>query len=76
MGNMRKEIKNAVMLFGLFQVVNFISIQTGKEIQALLHFCLGIIAALAFMELIIGLLSDSIYHKVRNFKRSRIPFSR
>ena len=75
MGNMRKEIKNAVMLFALFQVVNFISILTGNEIQVL-HFCLGIIAALAFMELIIGLLSDSIYHKVRNFKRNRIPFSR
>ncbi|MFH5836763.1 hypothetical protein ACHAL6_11895 [Proteiniclasticum sp. C24MP] len=69
MGNTRKELKNAVMFFALFQVVNFISIQTGREIRAL-HFLLGIIAGLAFSELMIGLLSDSVYHRIRSFKKN------
>lgn len=73
MKNMRKEIKNAIMLFALFNTINFITIVIGKEILAL-HFCCGVFAGLAFTEIIIGLLPESIYLKVKNFKKNYISF--
>ena len=69
----RKEIRTAVLLFALFQVVYFISMQLGEEIRAV-HFALGIIAGLAFSALLIGLLSDSVYQRLKNFKKRILPF--
>lgn len=67
--NMRKEIKIGVILFAIFNVLNFIAIEIGTEIIPL-HFCLGGLAALAFAEIIIGLLPESIYLKVKNCKNT------
>ena len=70
---MRKEIKNSVILFAVFNVLNFITIVIGKEILVL-HFCRGIMAGLAFIQVIIGVLPESIYLKVKSFKKNCIPF--
>jgi len=71
--NMRKEIKNGVLLFTLFNIINLIIIVIGKEI-VVLHFCRGVLAGLAFTQVIIGMLPESIYLKVKSFKKNCIPF--
>lgn len=73
MKNSRKEIQTAVLLFALFQIVHFIFMQLGEEFRAV-HFALGIIAGLAFSALLIGLLSDSVYQRLKNFKKRIHPF--
>ena len=61
------------MLFAIFNVVNFITNEIGTEILVL-HFCLGGLAGLAFVEIIIGLLPQSIYLKINNCKKNCISF--
>jgi len=73
--NMKKEMRNAVILFTVFNIINFITIVIGKEI-AILHFIRGGLAGLAFTQVIIGLLPESTYVKLKNFKNSSIPFTR
>lgn len=71
--NMRKEIKIGLAFFVLFSILNFISNEIGAEIP-ILHFGRGILVGLAFAEIIIGLLPESIYLKTKNFKKSYIQF--
>lgn len=72
--DMRKEIKNGVLFFSLFNIINLINIVIGKDIP-ILHFCCGVLAVLAFLQVIIGLLPESIYHEfveICNFKKATI----
>lgn len=71
--NIRKEIKIGALIFAIFNVVNFIANEIGREILVL-HLCLGGLAGLAFAEVIIGLLPEMIYLKVKNYKKKFIPF--
>lgn len=71
--NMRKEIKIGILFFAIFNILNLIANVIGKEILAL-HFFRGGFAALALVEIIIGLLPESIYLKVKNSKKNFILF--
>lgn len=71
--NMRKETKIGFLIFAIFNIVNFITNEIGREIP-ILHFCLGGLAGLAFAALIIGLLPESIYLKIKDYKKSCVLF--
>jgi len=68
---MRKEIKIGILLFAIFNVVNLITNEVGTKF-AVLHFLLGGLAGLAFAEIIIGLLPESIYLSLKNHKKNGI----
>ena len=70
--NMRKEIRIGVLIFAVYNIIYLITKVIDTEI-VVLHFCLGGLAGLAFVEIIIGLLPESIYFKIKNFKK-KIPF--
>lgn len=65
----RKEIRNAVIIFSLFNLVNLIVLFIGQEIS-ILHFVRGALAGMAFVEVLIGLLPESAYLSIKNFKKT------
>lgn len=67
----RKEIKIGIFLFTIFNVINFITDQIGTEIFVF-ELLLGGIAGVAFAEIIIGSLPETIYVKLKNFKKNII----
>lgn len=67
----RKEIKIGIFLFTIFNVINFITDQIGTEIYVF-ELLLGGIAGVAFAEIIIGSLPETIYVKLKNFKKNII----
>lgn len=67
----RKEIKIGIFLFTIFNVINFITDQIGTEIF-IFELLLGGIAGVAFAEIIIGSLPETIYVKLKNFKKNII----
>lgn len=72
---MRKETKIGILLLAIFNVINLITNEIGTEIVAL-HFLLGGLAGLALAEFIIGLLPETAYTGLKNWKKSFIPFKR
>ena len=68
--NMRKETKIGLLLFAIFNILNFITKEVGTEMP-ILHFCLGVLTGLAFLYIIIGLLPESNYLKLRRFKKGK-----
>lgn len=67
----RNEIKIGIFLFTIFNVINFITDQIGTE-TFVFELLLGGIAGMAFAEIIIGLLPETIYVKLKNFKKNII----
>jgi hypothetical protein len=72
-GKMRKETKIGLLILAIFYVLNLITKEIGEEIFVL-HFLLGGLVGLAFAEMVIGLLPESIYLKIKNFKKKCNPF--
>lgn len=70
---MRKETKIGLLLFAIFNVVHLITNEIGPEI-VVLHFILGGLVGLALAEIIIGLLPESAYFRLKKFKKNIIPF--
>lgn len=73
--NMRKELKIGILIFAIFNVINFIIRDFVPEIPVL-HFFLGGFVALAFAEIIIGILPEPTYLKLKHFKNSIKPFKK
>ncbi|MDZ5724414.1 hypothetical protein [Acetobacterium sp. K1/6] len=65
--NMRKELKIGILLFAIFNLINFFSKNMLPEMPAL-HFILGGLVGLALCQIIIGILPESTYLKLKNFK--------
>jgi len=72
---MRKELKIGILLFAIFNVINLIVRDFVPEIPVL-HFFLGGFAALAFAEIIIGILPEPTYFKLKHFKNIIKPFKK
>lgn len=68
-GNMRKETRIGLLLIAIFNLVNFITNELGTKVPVL-HFCLGGLAGLAFMELIMGMLPEAVYYKIKSYKKN------
>ncbi|WP_373482196.1 hypothetical protein [Acetobacterium sp.] len=66
---MRKELKIGLLLFAIFNLINFIIKNLLPEIPVL-HFILGGLAGLALCQIIIGILPAATYLKLKNFKRN------
>ena len=58
--DVRKEIKTGVLLFTVFNLLNFISDHLGADYSAI-HFMLGMIAGLAFAHILVGILPEPVY---------------
>lgn len=67
----RNEIKIGIFLFTIFNVIHFVTDQIGTE-TFVFELLLGGIAGMAFAEIIIGLLPETIYVKLKNFKKNII----
>lgn len=67
---MRKELKIGLLLFAVFNLVNLFVNNRFPEIPAL-HFILGGLAGLAFCQIIIGILPESAYLKLKKLKKKR-----
>lgn len=65
---MRKELKIGILLFAIYNLANLIINQMLPEIPAL-HFILGGLVGLSSCLIIIGLLPESTYLKLKNFKK-------
>ncbi len=66
---MRKELKIGILLFAIFNLANLMINHLFPEIPAL-HFILGGLAGLAFCEIIIGILPETTYLKLKNLKKN------
>lgn len=64
---MRKELRISVLLFTIFNIVRLISDEIGHEIF-ILHFFLGGLCAGAFLEMVIGMLPEATYIKLKSLK--------
>lgn len=67
--NMRKETKIGILLLVLFNIINFIATDIFPEIP-MLHFLLGGLVGLSLCQIVIGILPESAYLKLKNFKKS------
>jgi len=67
--DMRKELKIGILLFAVFNLINFFTKNILPEIPAL-HFILGALVGLALCQIIIGILPESTYLKLKNFKKN------
>ncbi len=67
--DMRKETKIGILLLALFNIINFITTNIAPEIH-ILHFLLGGLAGLSLCQIVIGILPESAYLKLKNFKKS------
>jgi len=70
--NMRKELKTGILLVVIFNVINLVVRDFVLEMPVL-HFFLGGLAALAFAEIIIGILPEPSYVKLKQFKNTIKP---
>jgi hypothetical protein len=66
---MRKELKIGILLFAIFNLINFWSKNVISELPAL-HFIVGGLTGLALCQIIIGILPESTYLKLKHFKRN------
>ncbi|KNZ40343.1 hypothetical protein [Acetobacterium bakii] len=73
--DMRKELKIGILLFAIFNLINLFAHDIVPELPVL-HFFLGGLAALAFMEIIIGILPEPTYLKLKQFKKNLRPFKK
>ncbi len=64
---LRKETKVGLICFVVFNILNYIAIETGSELP-LLHFCTAGFIGLSISFLIVGLLPENVYTKVKNIK--------
>lgn len=67
--DLRKEVKVGILLFAIFSILNLIINNFFPELPVL-HFLLGGLAGLAFSQIIIGILPEPAYLKLKNFKKS------
>ncbi|MBC3798232.1 hypothetical protein [Acetobacterium tundrae] len=64
--NMRKETKIGILLLVLFNIINFIATDISPEIP-MLHFLRGGLAGLSLCQIVIGILPETAYLKLKNF---------
>lgn len=72
---MKREVKISILLFAIFNIVNLIVNNFFPEILAL-HFLLGGLAGLAFAQIIIGILPEPTYLKLKAFKKNVFTFKK
>jgi len=72
---MRKEIKIGGLLYVIFIVVRFFTKEILTEVPVI-HFFLGIFVGLAIVEIIIGLLPEATYLKLKTIKNDYTPFAK
>lgn len=66
--NMRKEVKMGLLLFAIFSIIRYITIEIVAEVPVI-HFFLGGLVGLSLVYIIIGSLSEATYLKLKAFKR-------
>lgn len=67
--DMRKEVKVGILLFAIFNILNLIINNFFPEIPVL-HFILGGLVGLALSQIIIGILPEPAYLKLKHFKKN------
>lgn len=65
---MRKEVKIGLLLFAVFNIIRYITNEIVSEVPVI-HFFLGGLVGLSLVHLIIGLLPEATYLKLKAFKR-------
>lgn len=64
---LKKEVKIGILLFAVFNVLNLIFNEIFAEMPTL-HFLLGGFAGLSLTMIIIGILPEAVYLKLKDFK--------
>lgn len=64
---MKKEVKIGILLFAVFNVLNLIFNEIVAE-TPVLHYLLGGLVGLSLAMIIIGILPESVYLKLKEFK--------
>lgn len=72
---MRREVKVGILLFAIFNILNIIVNNFFPEIPVF-HFILGGLVGLALCQIIIGILPESAYIKLKRFKKNLFPFKK
>lgn len=72
---MRKEVKVGILLFAIFNILNIIANNLLQEIP-MLHFILGGLVGLALSQIIIGILPEPTYKKLKRSKKNLFPFKK
>ncbi|MBI4858576.1 MAG: hypothetical protein HY818_17715 [Acetobacterium woodii] len=65
---MKREVKLGILLFAIFNIVNLIANTILPEMP-ILHFIQGGLVGLALSQIIIGILPEPTYLKLKNFKK-------
>ncbi|MBU4540573.1 MAG: hypothetical protein KJ774_05050 [Firmicutes bacterium] len=65
---MRKELKTGILFFAIFNLINFFAKNIISELPVL-HFILGGLVGLALCQIIIGILPETTYLKLKNLKK-------
>jgi hypothetical protein len=67
---MKKEIRIGLLFLALYNLLNFtVNYVLEREIPAL-HFFLGAFIGFALAEIVIGMLPESVYDKLKSHKRN------
>lgn len=64
---LKKEVKIGILLFAVFNILNLIFNEIVAEMPAL-HFFLGGLVGLSLAMIIIGILPEMVYIKLKDFK--------
>jgi hypothetical protein len=65
---MKREVKVGILLFAIFNIVNLIANTILPEMP-ILHFLRGGLVGLALSQIIIGILPEPAYLKLKNLKK-------